>query len=468
MTAITDSDIFGNVFSTPEIHAIWSDRQRTDFFLRFEAALAKVQAGLGIIPRRAADEIVKHCKVESINFDDLRRQTELIGYPVLPMVQQLVAKVNAVEAGLGEWAHWGTTTQDLTDTAVVLQLRDTFTLIEECLDGIIKACEELSEKHKTTPMAARSNLQQAVPVSFGFKVARLLVSFRRHQERLRELKPRVLMLQFSGAAGTLATITEATSFDPAAAAEASRDEPLALRCQTLLAEELGLAVPEIAWHTERDSLAEATNFLALLTATCAKFATDLKLLMQTEVGEAREPYVAHRGSSSTMPQKRNPIGSAYICSMAASVRQMNAGILEGVVADHERSTGPWEIEWIMLPQICALSHACLKQTRYLLQGLEVDESAMKRNLEITRGAVVSEAVMMGLAGKMGRQRAHDVVYELCRKAQVEDRDLLELLGGNEEIVGAGFKMEELKRWCDPGNYLGLSAVMVEKVLAGRL
>lgn len=465
MTAITDSAVFGSVFSTTQMQAIWSDRQRTDYFLRFEAALAKVQARLGIIPQYAADEIVKHCKLEYMNFDELRQKTELIGYPVLPMVQQLVAQVNKVQPGLGEWAHWGTTTQDLTDTAVILQMRDTFQLVETVLDDIIYACEKLCQKHRLTPMAARSNLQQAVPMSFGFKMARLLVTFRRHRQRLKDLLPRLLILQFSGAAGTLATITESTSFEPRAVKDG--DEPLALRCQALLADELGLSVPEIAWHTERDNLAEASNFLALLTATCAKFATDLKLMMQTEVAEAREPYVAHRGSSSTMPQKRNPIGSAYICSMAASVRQMSAGMVEAMVADHERSTGPWEIEWILLPQICALSHACLKQTHYLLDGLEVDEQAMKANLDISKGTIVSEAVMMGLGKAMGRQKAHDVVYDLCRKAQVEERSLLELLKGSEDVMKAGVGEEELELLCDPGGYLGLSGVMVDRVLDQR-
>ncbi|KAK3065875.1 hypothetical protein LTR53_017939, partial [Teratosphaeriaceae sp. CCFEE 6253] len=325
MTTVIDSAIFGNVFSTPEIAAIWSDKQRTAYFLQFEAALAIAQAKLGIIPQKAADEIVRHCDVGLLDFDELRKQTELIGYPVLPMVQQLVRKVNAVEDQLGEWAHWGTTTQDLTDTAVILQLRDTIKLVEQSLDGIVAALRKLCEKHKATPMAARSNLQQAVcrleqagitqlifiaderqvPISFGFKMARLLACFLRHKARLAELKPRLLVVQFSGAAGTLATIALASSYN---APDAVNGTPLGLRCQELLAEELGLGVPEIAWHTERDNLAEVANYLAVLTATCAKFATDLKLMMQLEVGEAREPYVAHRGSSNTMPQKRNPIG----------------------------------------------------------------------------------------------------------------------------------------------------------------
>lgn len=460
MASIIDSQIFGNVFSTPEISAIWSDRNRTLQYLKFEAALAKVQAKLGIIPQNACDEIVKHCKLEELDFDELRKQTELIGYPVLPVVQQLVKKINAVEDKLGEWIHWGATTQDLTDTATVLQLKETLSLVEKSINAITDALIKLCEKHKTTPMAARSNLQQAVPMSFGFKMARLLATFKRHHQRLYELVRRLMILEFSGAAGTLATITEETSHSP----PPPSDTPLALRCQKLLAEELDLLVPEIAWHTERDNFAEVSNFLALLTATCAKFATDLKLMMQLEVGEAREPYVAHRGSSSTMPQKRNPIGSAYVCSMASSVRTMASGMVEAIVADHERSTGPWEIEWIMLPQICALSHACLEHTKYLLEGLEVDEEGMRRNLALSKGAIVSEAVMMGLGKKLGRQYAHDLVYELCRRAQVEDRSLLQLLKGNEEIQKAGLPEGELERLCDPANYLGLSEKMVDRIL----
>ena len=187
-------------------------------------------------------------------------------------------------------------------------------------------------------------------------------------------------------------------------------------------------------------------------------------MVQIEVGEAREPFVAHRGSSSTMPQKRNPIGSAYICSMASSVRTMASGMVEAVVADHERSTGPWEIEWVMLPQIATLSHACLRQTEYLLKGLEVDEEGMRKNLEISRGAVVSEAVMMGLGKVLGRQYAHDLVYELCRKASAEDRALVEVLKENDEIKKAGLGDQELEGLCEPGNYLGLSEFMVDRVL----
>lgn len=365
---------------------------------------------------------------------------------MLPVVQQLVRKVNRVKPGLGEWTHWGATTQDVTDTATILQLRDTLDLVEESLDAISKALRKLCEAHKATPMAARSNLQQAVPMTFGFKMARLLATFVRHQHRLEETRKRLLVVEFGGAAGTLATL----------------DAEKALECQFALARELGLGVPEIAWHTERDRIAEVGSLFALITGTCSKFAFDLKLMMQNEVGEASELYIPHRGSSSTMPQKRNPIGAAYITAASATVKQLSGALFDAMVADHERSTGPWEIEWIVLPQICTLTHSALRHTQDILEGIEVNLGAMQKNLEISKGGVVSEAVMMGLGKNLGRQKAHDLIYDLCRRAQVEDRPLVDLLDESAEVP---LPRGDLERLCDPGNYLGLSIDMTERVLA---
>lgn len=338
----------------------------------------------------------------------------------------------------------------MTDTATVLQIRDTLDLVQKALDDIIMVTSKLAEIHKSTPIAARSNLQQAVPITFGFKMARLLSMFLRHRQRLAGMRERILILQFSGAAGTLATL----------------DKDKAVRCQELLAKKLGLQVPMIAWHTERDNIAELGAFLSMLTSTCAKFALDTKIQMSTEVGEVSEPYVPHRGSSSTMPQKRNPISCAYITSMNATVRQLSTSLHEAMVADFERSTGPWEIEWIVLPQICTLTHSTLMQTFGLLDGLEVHENAMADNLELTKGAIVSEAVMMELGKTMGRQYAHDLVYDLCRKAQLEKKRLVDLLDEHAEVK---VDREALERLCDPAEYLGLSIEMTEKVLkeAGR-
>jgi 3-carboxy-cis,cis-muconate cycloisomerase len=453
MTSVQDSLIFGNILSTRESAAVWSDKTRTQCYLAFEGALAKAQARLGLIPQRAADEIIKFClDIRNIDFDELRQQTELIGYPVLGVVKQLVAQVNSIEPGLGEWAHWGATTQDVTDTATVIQLWDTLSLMEKTLEAIIDSLRVLAERHKSTPMAARSNLQQAVPMSFGFKMARLLATYLRHRERLKDVETRLTVLEFSGAAGTLATLPP------------TQDHPLlGLECQRELAKDLNLKVPEIAWHTERDRIADFGSLCAMLTSTCAKFALDVKLMMQTEVGEVSEPYVPHRGSSSTMPQKRNPISCAYITAMTATVRQLSTSLFEAMIEDHERSTGPWEIEWIVLPQISTLTHATLKHTADLIAGLEVHEDAMERNLDISRGGIVSEAVMMGLGKNLGRQYAHDVVYDLCRRSQQENRQLLDLLCENEEI-NKNMSREELAKLCDPRDYLGYSEAMVERIL----
>ena len=227
--------------------------------------------------------------------------------------------------------------------------------------------------------------------------------------------------------------------------------------------ELKLAQPEIAWHTVRDRIGETGCFLGLVTSTCGKISMDVKLLMQTEVAEVYEPFHEGRGSSSTMPQKRNPIASLYIHANAAVVRQNVASLLEAGVADHERSTGPWEIEWIMLPEIFLLAAGCLRQTRDMVTGLEVDAKRMRANLDITNGTIVSEAVMMGLGPHLGRQRAHDLVYDICRVSAVENKPLVDLLAQDKEI-SKHVSRAELEKMCDPATYLGLAGEMVDRVL----
>src|SRR5438270_10169937 len=242
----------------------------------------------------------------------------------------------------------------------------------------------LAHRYRETPMAGRSNLQQAGPITFGYKVATWLAAIERHRQRLAELRPRVLVGEFGGAAVTLASLG-ADGLD----------------VQEGLMAELGLGQPEIAWHTARDRIAEVGCFLGLVTGTLGKIATDVKLLMQTEVSEVYEPYVKDRGSSSTMPQKRNPISCNYIHACVALVRQHVAALLDAMVEDHERATGPWEIEWIAVPEIFSLAAGALAQTRFVVSGLQVDEKKMRANLDITRGLIVSEAVMMGLGPHIG-------------------------------------------------------------------
>ena len=442
--SLIDSTVFRDIFSTEAMRSVFSDENRVQKYLDFEAALARSQARLGIIPKEAAEEICRHCRLAEIDFAKLKAQTERIGYPVLPLVQQLVA---LCRDGLGEWCHWGATTQDITDTATVMQIREALILIERHLDGIVGALAALARKYRDTPMAGRSNLQQAVPITFGYKVATLLAAFERHRKRLNELRPRVLIGEFGGAAGTLSSLGGR-----------------GFATQAELMKELKLAVPAIAWHTVRDTIAEVGCFLGLITGTCGKVALDVKLLMQTEVEEIYEPFHEGRGSSSTMPQKRNPISSVYITALTAVVRQQVAALLEAMVEDHERATGPWEIEWIVLPEIFCLAAGALAQTEFVLKGLQVDEKKMRANLDLTKGLIVSEAVMMGLGPYLGRQYAHDLVYEICRQVVATDRPLVELLAENAEIA-KHLDRRALEKLCDPANYLGEAGAMVDRVLA---
>ena len=442
--SIIDSSIFQGIFSSDEMRQVWSDENRTSKYIDVERALAIVQARLKLIPQEAADEIVSHCHLDQIDMARLRQQTERIGYPILGVVTQIN---QLCRDKLGEYVHWGATTQDITDTATVLQIREALAIVERELAAISAAMARLAKEHRDTPVIGRSNLQQAIPVTFGYKIAGLLSAIERHRERLAQLKERVLVVEFAGAAGTLASLQTG-----------------AMETQAGLAAELGLKQPVIAWHTIRDNIAEVGAFLGLVGGTLGKLSMDVKLMMQTEVGEVYEPYHHGRGSSSTMPQKRNPISSCYIHAAISVVRQHAAALMDAMVADHERSTGPWEIEWIVLPEAFCLMAGALKQSRFVLEGLQVDAQAMRRNIDLTEGLVMSEAVMMGLGPYIGREYAHDLVYDLCRQAIAEKKPLLDLLAAHPEIA-KHVDRKALQAMLDPANYLGQSGHMVDRVLA---
>jgi len=330
-----------------------------------------------------------------------------------------------------------------------MQIREALDLVGAEIDGICAALAALAKKYRDTPMAGRSNLQQAVPVTFGYKMATILAGFERHRARLRQLKERVLVGEFGGAAGTLSSLGGE-----------------GLKCQAELMKELKLGQPAISWHTVRDCIAEVGCFLGLVTGSCGKVAFDVKLLMQTEVEEVYEPFHQGRGSSSTMPQKRNPISSVYITAQGAIVKQHAAALMEAMVEDHERATGPWEIEWIVLPEIFMLSAGALAQTRFVLEGLQVNEKKMRENLDMTKGLIMSEAVMMKLGDKMGRNYAHDHVYDICREVVKTGTPLIDLLEKDAEIKKHASR-KELEAMVDPANYLGVAGEMVDRVLAMR-
>ena len=445
-TAI-DSHVYRDVFSTSAMREVWSDACRIQRYLDVERALALAQSRMGIIPKDAAKEIAKHCNVAEMDWNKMKVQMQHIGYPVLPVVEQLTA---LCKGDLGQWCHWGATTQDITDTATVLQIRSSLELVEQDLQAIVASLRDLASKHRDTPMVGRSNLQQAIPLTFGFKAAVWLAGFQRQQERLAQMKDRVLMGEFGGAVGTLASLGDK-----------------GLTVQQSMMEELGLKQPLIAWHTVRDTIAEVGCFLGITAGLLDKVATDVKVMMSTELSEVQEPDGGGgRGASSTMPQKRNPISCVYITACASVVRQHAAGLLNAMNADFERATGTWEIEWLALPEIFCYTAGALGQAKYMLGGLIVHPDKMLKNLRLTDGLVNTEAVMMALAPRMGRGKAHDRLSKVCIAVSEGKGRLIDLLSQDEEISKV-MDCKELDKLLEPTNYLGNSGAMVDRVLRGN-
>ncbi|HBO39288.1 MAG TPA: 3-carboxy-cis,cis-muconate cycloisomerase [Pasteurellaceae bacterium] len=440
---VLDSVLFRDSFGTAEMRAIFDDKELIRKYVEVEIALAKAEAKCGVIPQEAADEITATCNADTLDFDLLRHETEIVGYPILPLVNQI-----AKQAGKsGGYVHWGATTQDIMDSAVALQIRDGLQIVEADIKALRVILADLAKRYRDTPMAGRTHLQQALPVTFGYKVAIWLDMFDRHMERLEQAKPRILVGEFAGAAGTLASLG---------------DKGLAV--QKAMMEELGLGVPISTWHVARDGFAEAVNLLALITGSLGKIAYDVMLMASNEFGELYEPFVKGRGASSTMPQKRNPISSELMLACAKGVRQQAGLMLDAMVQDLERATGPWHAEWIAIPESFVLASGALHQAKFMLSGLIVDEQAMAKNLDMTKGLIVAEAVMMGLAPYIGRQEAHDVVYEACRVVNEQGGRLADVLNAMPS-VSSRLEPQLIERLTDPRNYLGVAPIMVDQVLA---
>jgi 3-carboxy-cis,cis-muconate cycloisomerase len=444
-STVLDSALFRDSFGTPAMRGIFEDAALLSRYTEVEVALARAQGRLGVIPAAAAKEIAARCNASQLDLERLKKETEVVGYPILPLVRQLAAQCGDA----GKFLHWGATTQDIMDTAVVLQVRDALALIEKDLDALRRTLVRQAKRYRDTPMAGRTHLQQALPITFGYKLAIWLAMLDRHAERLGQLRPRALVGQFAGAAGTLASL-------------GSRG----LEVQQALMDELKLAQPAATWHAARDGLAEAVNFLGLLTGSLGKVAYDVMLMASTEVAEVSEPFVQGRGASSTMPQKRNPISSELILACAKAVRQHAGLMLDAMVQDYERATGPWHAEWIALPEAFILTGGALHQAKFMLDGLIVDEARMRRNLDMTNGLIVAEAVMMGLAPHLGRNEAHDLVYDACRVVAEKGGRLADVLAAMPE-VSRHLKLPALERLTDPANYLGAAQQMVDRVVGDR-
>ena len=443
-STVFDSMLFRDMFGTAEMRAVFGDEALVGRYLEAEVALARAQARCGVVPKEAAEAIGAAAGAITIDFDRLRHETEIVGYPILPLVHQLAAAAGDA----GRYVHWGATTQDIMDTANVLQIRAALTIVARDLREVRSILADQARKYRDTPMAGRTHLQQALPVTFGYKAAVWLSSIDRHIERIDQALPRILFGEFSGAAGTLASIGDG-----------------GLEMQKLFCEELGLYQPPITWHVARDGIAEAVTLLGLITGTLGKIATDAMMMSATEFGEVSEPFVPGRGASSTMPQKRNPISSELMLAAAKAVRQHVATMLDGMIHDFERATGPWHLEWVSLPESFLLTASSLANAKFMLAGLVVHEQRMRENLDLTHGLIVAEAVMMAAAPKLGRQHAHDVVYDACRKAIEGGGQLADILAEVPDIVDALGGVAAIRKHCDPANYLGLCGQMTDRVLA---
>jgi 3-carboxy-cis,cis-muconate cycloisomerase len=437
-----DGPILGTLYGSDAMRAVFDERAYFQRMLDVEASLARVQAHLGIIPADAAEAITRAARVENLRTEELAASARNVGYPVVG----LVAGLSRAAGEAGGWTHWGATTQDIMDTATVLQVREGLALIRASLTAMIAALTMQADRHRHTVMAGRTHLQQALPTTFGLKCAVWVQPLIMHVHRLEALRPRVETVSFAGAAGTLASLG---------------DQGIAV--MEGLAAELDLAAPAAPWHVSRDSLAETIALLGLICGSLAKLATDVILLAQTEVGEVAEPYIAGRGSSSTMPQKRNPIASEYILAAARTVHALMPVMFGAMAADHERATGPWQAELLALPQAFVLTHGALQHACTIAGGMVIDAQRMRRNLDLTGGLIVSEAVMMGLASHVGRGEAHHVVKHACDIALAERIPLAEALA-RDAGVASRLDRAAIERLTDPANYLGSTDAFIDRVL----
>jgi 3-carboxy-cis,cis-muconate cycloisomerase len=438
--------LLGPLFRWSAIEELFNDRARLQGMLDFEAALARAEARVGIIPGRVAPIISAKCRAELFDISALARATALAGNPAIPLVKQLTELVGKDDKEATRFVHWGATSQDAIDTGFLLQLRHALDHIEAELERLSDASAQIAEKHRNTVVAGRTWMQQALPTTFGLKVAGWVDALDRHRSRLEETRHRVLVLQFGGAVGTLAALGN-QGMDVAAT----------------LGRELDLPVPNVPWHGHRDRMAEVAAIMGLCAGTLGKIARDISLETQTEVAEVFEPSAPGRGGSSTLPHKRNPVACAVVLSAATRVPGLVASVLAAMVQEHERGLGGWHAEWEAIPEIIRLTSGALHYLTAAMMELEIDGSKMRDNLEITRGLIFAEAAQMLLAQVVGRQTAHEIVEAASNRARAEHRDLREVLA-HDVAVTKHLSNQDLDKLFDPREYLGEASRLIDSVL----
>jgi 3-carboxy-cis,cis-muconate cycloisomerase len=426
---------------------IFSDQGRVQGMLDFEAALARAEAAIGAIPTEVVNDIVAACDASLYDFDELSIAIGNAGNSAIPLVKALGKQIAARNETAERYVHMGATSQDVMDSGLVLQLRSAVGLLEQDLASLADALAQQAQRHAGVPMSGRTWLQQATPVTLGAKIAGWLGSITRHRQRLKELKPRLLCLQFGGASGSLAALGE-----------------MAFPIAESLARELKLNLPDQPWHTQRDRLVEFAGFLGLVAGSLGKIGRDISLMMQTEAAEVFEPAAAGKGGSSTMPHKRNPVGAAVMIGAATRAPGLVATMLSAMPQEHERSLGLWHAEWETLPELCCVVSGSLQQALAVIPGLEVDAQRMLQNLDLTHGLVLAEAVSIALAQRMGRDGAHHLIERCCRRAVEQSKHLREVLGAEPEVT-AQLSSQALDNQLNPTHYLGQSKRWVKRAVA---
>jgi 3-carboxy-cis,cis-muconate cycloisomerase len=427
------------VFADEELAAIFSEDRYVREMVAVETALATVEARLGVIPAASGKAIVERAATFRPDRDALRAGVAADGVPVIELVRQLREHVSGAAA---DDVHFGATTQDIMDTALVLQMRVALAAVEKTLGRVVDGLAAMVRRYRASVMPGRTHSQQAVPIPFGFKVAGWLAPLLRHRTRLDELRPRALTAQLGGAAGTL--------------------EPLGVRGAEVaeaLAAELGLSVPTLPWHTQRDALAEVAGWLSLVTGSLAKMAQDIILLAQTEIGEARETAEEGHGGSSTMPQKANPVVSEQIIAAARINAALLGAMHQALIQEHERATSGWQMEWGTLPRMFELTASALRKAEYLTVHLAVDETRMRHNVVASNGLMLAEAVSFALATTMSRKAAKALVTAACRTAQRENRHLVDVV---RDQTNAPLDWAALR---DEAAHFGSAQAFIDRVLA---
>ncbi|HEV8517258.1 MAG TPA: adenylosuccinate lyase [Burkholderiales bacterium] len=443
-SGVFDDALLKHLWSSDEVRAIFSDRNRVQKWYDFEAALALDQAALGIIPREAAEEIAAKAKVENVDIEAIAAEIRRIKHPLVPAlkaVQQLC------KSGLGEYIHFGPTTQDVLDTGVVLQIRDAHAIYVRDLKAIGKVLYRLAETHRATPMVGRTHGVQALPITFGHKCAIWLSEMGRHYERLRQLEPRVFVGGMVGAVGTQASYG-----------------PHARELEQRLMKRLGLGVADINWQPARDRFAEYVCVLGMLGATLGKIANQVYLLEHNEIDELAEPFSEGKLGSSTMPHKRNPSTCEAVMGVSRAIKYNVALMLESMVIEHERDGAAWRAEWRALPESCLMAGGMLASMKYVLSGLVVNTDKMRSNLDLLGGFLLSERVMFVLSGKIGKQTAHELVYEVSMRGIETGMTFEKALMENKQVREA-LSEQELRAALDPTTYVGHAPQIVDEVLA---